>query len=126
MPVQYEFSGNLLHMSLIDSYTVQEIMETYLAALKDPLFPEGARFLFDVRQSAVLSERSAEEIKAVAHFFARHSERLGRRCAIVASDPVHYGLSRMGATFAEFLGADVKVFSNIDDAVTWLDSISVK
>ena len=95
-------------------------METYEKALDDPAFPEGARFLFDVRESAVLAGRDPEEIRAIAEFLARHSERVGGRCAIVASSPVHRGLSLMGATFADFFGATVEVFADPAEAISWL------
>ncbi len=56
MSVRYTFSGNLLRVNLEDTYTLDEMMNTFMDALNDPLFPENARFLLDVRQSSVLAE----------------------------------------------------------------------
>ena len=70
MPVRYTFSGNLFRVNLEGSYTPEEIMETFMNALNDPLFPEDARFLLDVRKSSELSERSYSDIRSVAQFFA--------------------------------------------------------
>ncbi len=120
MPVRYTLSGNLFRMDLEGAYTPQDIFHAFEAALNDPSFPKGARFLFDVRRSAELATREAEKIKEVAEFFAARSESVGNRCAIVATSPVHIGLSRMGATFAGLQGAQVRVFSSEEDAIAWL------
>ena len=129
MPVRYTFSGNLFRVNLEDAYPLDEIMSTFKAAIQDPLFPENARFLLDVRQSAVLEERSYQDIRTIAHFFADHSDCVGGCCAIVADKNVHYGLSRLGATLAEFKGARVEVFKDLPEAVLWLgglDNITLK
>ena len=120
MPVRYTFSGNLFRMNLEGSYTPEDIMIAFKQALNDPLFPEGARFLLDVRKSSILSERSYNDIKSVAQFFAAHSDRVSGRCAIVADQEVHYGLSRMGATLAEIKGAKIEVFRDINEAILWI------
>jgi hypothetical protein len=122
MPVRYSFSGNLFRVNLEGSYTPEELMKTFMDAQDDPLFPEGAHFLLDVRNSSELSERSYEDIRSVAKFFAAHSDRVSGRCAIVADKDVHYALSRMGATFAETAGARVEVFKDISTAILWLSS----
>lgn len=121
MPVRYTFSGNLFRVNLEGSYTPEEIMETFMNALNDPLFPEDARFLLDVRKSSELSERSYSDIRSVAQFFAAHSDRVSGQCAIVADKEVHYGLSRMGATLAETSGARVEVFRDINAAILWIE-----
>ena len=124
MPVRYSFSGNLFRMVLEGSYAPEDIIQTYQAALRDPAFPEDARFLFDVRESLELAERNVKDIKAVAQYLAKHSDEVGNRCAIVASQPVHYGLSRMAAVYAEAGGAEVNVFSNTEDAISWLGAVT--
>lgn len=121
MPVRYTFSGNLFRLNLEGSYTPEEIMKMFMNALDDPLFPEEARFLLDVRKSSVLSERSFNDIKSVAQFFAAHSDRVSGHCAIVADKEVHYGLSRMGASLAEIRGTKVEVFRDINEAILWIE-----
>lgn len=122
MPVGYTFSGNLFRVNLKGSYTPEEMMKTFMNALNDPLFPKDARFLLDVRESSELSKRSHDDIRSVAQFFVAHSDRVSGRCAIVVDKEIHYGLSRMGATFAEIGGAEVEVFKNISEAILWLGS----
>jgi hypothetical protein len=117
MPVRYDFEGNLFRVVVEGSYSTGEIMETFLEALEDPAFPEDARFLFDVRASSVLASRDPENIRAVAESFASHAKRVGGRCAILTGTPVRRGLGLMGATFADFTGATVEVFSDPDETV---------
>ena len=57
---------------------------------------------------------------AVAEYFGEHSDRVGNRCAIVAAMPVHFGMSRMGAAIAEIGGAEVQVFTTVEDTLSWL------
>jgi hypothetical protein len=123
MPVKYRFSKNLFIVTLKGSYTPEEMMTTFLKALDDPSFPKNAQFLMDVRESSELGKRDVGVIRAVAQFFATHSERVGYRCAIVANKTVHYGQSRMAAAFAEIDGATVEVFIEVDDAISWLKSV---
>ena len=125
MPIRYTFSGNLFRMNLEGAYTPEDMMKTFKQALNDPLFPEDASFLLDVRKSSVLSERSYNDIKSVAQFFAAHSDRVSGRCAIVADQEIHYGLSRMGATLAEIKGASIEVFRDIKEAMLWISGDSI-
>ena len=52
----------------------------------------------------------------------KHCGKIGPRCAVVATQPIHYGLTRMGASFANFLGAQIEVFVDVDAAISWLES----
>jgi hypothetical protein len=42
--------------------------------------------------------------------------------AVVATDPWIYGVSRMYAVFAEFIGANVGSFETFDEAEAWLNA----
>ena len=120
MPVRYSFEGRLFRIDLEGSYTPQDMMESLEAGLADPLFPEDARFLLDVRESNELAQRPAEQIRTIAEFFALRAERVGNCCAILTGSPVQYGLARVGAAAIESLGVDVEVLSSFDEALTWL------
>jgi hypothetical protein len=120
MPVRYSFLGNLVRMDLEGTYSTEDIIRTFNAALSDPDFPGEPRFLLDVTRSAVLAERDAESVRAIAQYFAEHSPRAGTRLAIIATEPVHFGLARMGAAVAELGGAEVEVLTTIEDALSWL------
>lgn len=74
--------------------------------------------LFDVRHSS--ENRSADELRAVAAEVAGAGDLLTGRCAVVAADPLHYGLGRMFAVFAEGLGLAADVFPDVPAAEAWL------
>lgn len=122
MTVHYTITGNLFRLHMEGNYTPEDIIETYNAALKDPRLPKDARFIFDVSKSEEMATRETAVIKSIARYFAEHSDIVGRRCAILAVKPVHFGLSRMAATVAELRGAEVRVFNNEADAISWLNS----
>ena len=120
MPVKYTLSGNLFRMDMEGTYAPEEIIQTFEAALNDPDFPTNPQFLFDVTRSVDLAKRDSATIRGIAEYLGQHSNRVGNRCAIVANQPVLFGLSRMAATIAEMNGANVKVFSTADEALSWL------
>ena len=122
MPVRYTFSGNLFTLIMDGSYSIEDIKKTFLVALDDPSFPKNVKFLYDVRKSTILSTRPSEDIKKVAQYYVEYSDKVGRKCAVIASKPVHYGLCRMGASFAEIKGAFVEVFSDEKKALAWLNA----
>jgi hypothetical protein len=120
MPVEYSFSGNLFRVDFVGSYTPEDVIEAFDAALIDPAFPARPKFLLDVRRSAVLESRRPEEIRMIAEHYAKHADKVGNQCAILATSQIHYGLSSMGKAYAELRGAKAKVFTKMDDALAWL------
>lgn len=122
MPVSYGIAGDRFHLVMEGSYSPADIKQVFLRALEDPAFPERPRFVFDVSRSDVLAERSADQIRAMVRFLSENAERFGRRCAVVVSRPVQYGLSRMGTAFVGSDDVEVEVFTDIDDAFAWLDT----
>ena len=120
MPVSYRFDGDLFRMDFEGEYTIEELMQTYATALRDPAFPQSARFLMDVTGSSSLATRSADDIQAVADFLGPRASRFGSRCAICAPKPVQFGLMRMAQVFGERHGVETSVFASLDQALAWL------
>lgn len=122
MAVSYSFQKNVLRMEFAGIYPPDAILETFKEALADPAFPrKNARLLLDVNRSESLAERSVEDLRRVAEYFAQNADRVGRRCAIVAESTVHFGLMRMAVVFAEMYDAEARVFKGEDEAVLWLN-----
>ena len=120
MPVRYEFEGQLFRMSFEGSYSTDEVLEAYTAALADPAFPSDARFLMDVTRSTSLAKRTSEDIQRVADFLGPQAGRIGSRCAIYAAEPIHFGLMRMAQVFGETHGVETAVFYEVAPALEWL------
>ena len=74
--------------------------------------------LFDIRASD--EDRSPDELRGVADLVATHRDVHTGRCAMVAADPLHYGLARMAAVFFETHGFEAAVFRDLDAAEAWL------
>jgi hypothetical protein len=103
-------------------YPSDAIIEAFEEALADPAFPpKNARLLLNVNRSESLADRSVEDLRRVAEYFAHRADRVGRRCAIVAESAVHFGLMRMAVVFAEMYDAEARVFKKEDEAVLWLN-----
>jgi hypothetical protein len=109
-------------MEFEGTYPPDAIIDAFEQALADPAFPaDSARLLLNVNRSQSLADRSVDDLRRVAEYLARRSDRVGRRCAIVAESAVHFGLMRMAVVFAESHGAEARVFKAEDEAVLWLN-----
>jgi len=120
MPVTYEFEGDLLILTMAGTYSGNEVLRTYVAALEDPACPPRVEILVDVSRSESLASRGAEELQAMNELAAPYADRIGRRYAVVASPGVLFGMSRMGTTFSEAVGITGRVFTSRAAALEWL------
>lgn len=93
-----------------------QVLEAALATAAEQ--GSGWGLLFDIRSSS--ENRSADELRGVAEVIARHRDALSGQCAILAADPLHYGLARMFGVFAESLGLTAMVFRTEAEALAWL------
>ena len=122
MPVSYSFNANILRMEFEGFYSSETIIESFEEALSDPQFPaHNARLLLNVNRSESLVDRSVDDLRRVAEYFAQRADRVGRRCAIVAETAVHFGLMRMAVVFADSYEAEARVFKKEDEAIQWLN-----
>ena len=123
MSVTYTLEEDLVWLHHDDDYTTDDVRQALVAALADVNLPQDRRkFLMDVTQSRSLAERSADDVKSMAAFFASHADALHGRLAILATEGLYYGMMRMAAAYAECSNLATKVFSDCDAAVAWLHS----
>lgn len=120
MPVRSVLEGDLLTIELTGTYVPPDILRTFAAALDDPACPPRVAVLIDVTRSESLATRPAEDIRAVARHLGTFAERIGGRCAVVATSEVHFGLSQMGATHSAAVGVEARVFRDRESARAWL------
>ena len=96
-----------------------ELLDAYAVIVGDPEFSAATRGLVDLRHGSV-DELTTVDVQTFAHLPAlpRQSEM---RLAVVATDPVAYGMSRMYAMFREnTLAGEARVFRDYDEAMSWL------
>ena len=120
MPVTYAWGGALLRMNLVGTYEPEDILREFVTALADMSGAEKVALLVDTTKSEVLGTRTPGQIRLVAQALAPYSERIGGRCAVVATEDIHFGLSRMGSVYSESVGVETEVFRTEDEALAWL------
>ena len=120
MPVVHAWEGTLLRMSFVGTYEPGDIIRQLEEALTEAPPLEKIALLVDTTRSEVLGTRSPSQIRHVAQALAPYAERIGGRCAIVAREDIHFGLSRMGSVYSESVGVETEVFRTDDEALAWL------
>ena len=121
MSVTYSLIGPLLRLNLEGEYEPGDIIAQFLAGLADPRCPEKVALLLDVTQSESLETRAPQDIRRVAEYLGPYRERIGGRCAVVATRDLHFGLSSMGTAYIEGIGVEAAVFRDPKSALEWLD-----
>ena len=120
MPVTWSLDGDLLRLNLEGHYQPTDIIDAFLSALADRRCPPEVSLLLDTTGSQSLDVRSSGQIRHVAEYLGPYRERIRRRCAIVVSTDLHFGLSRMGSAYSESVGVDARVFRSTAEALEWL------
>jgi hypothetical protein len=91
--------------------------------VEDERFRAGMLVLLDHTKLDV-GELSSEDVHAIANDFARHRAQL--QCvtiALVAPEPVQFGLARMSVALAEPATPRIRVFTARAAALDWLRQI---
>jgi len=112
--VLFTTTGDIEHRSALDT------LRAGLAAAAESPAPHGWHLLFDISQST--ENRDPNELRNIARAIAERRSALSGRCAIVAVDPLHYGLSRMFGVFMSGLGFEVHVCNDLGAAILWLNT----
>ena len=120
MPITFHFSDHIIWITLSGQYSLEDGLQTYSAILRDPAFNEGMDLLFDARESKV--NPSLAQVKERVVFLRSVVHHSSGRMAIVVSDALRYGLSRMLSTYAQMRGMNIDVFRDVEEALCWLGS----
>src|SRR5262249_24842211 len=121
MSVTYRINDDVVEMTLNGTSTPDDVIKEFHKALEDSATPEEFVLLLDVRNSTSLAMRPTAEIIRVAEYLGPFQDRV-KRCAVVATENIHFGLSRLGAVYSETAGVMTSVFRDKDEAVNWLHS----
>ena len=103
-------------------FTHDEIVETINRCVRDPEFRPGFKVLSDhtavkVPVTPSQAKQMVEHLVNLADAFA------GTRWAAVTSLPASYGMMRMVSVHAERVPLEVQIFSSLEEAEAWLDSV---
>jgi hypothetical protein len=116
--VRWWLEDRVLVVRTGEHFTTQDLTQAFMEAVQSTVFDGPLPVLFDNRHSA--ERATGQEIRARAERIGAHPQLFGPRIAVVVSDALHYGLARMGGSFAEPAGLDVQVFQTPDEAMAWL------
>lgn len=119
MPVSYRIHDDMVELTLEGENSPDAVMEIFDEALDDPKTPQQFALFVDVRKSTSLATRPTSDIIRVAEHLGPHKERV-TRCAVLATENVHFGLSRLGAVYSETAGVMTSVFRDKEEALAWL------
>ena len=120
MAIQHRQEGSIAVVAAAGRYTAAELRDAIDAALAAFGAETAAGLLLDLSASESVSERTTEDLRAMALFFASRAGRFSSRLAMVAVTDVAYGLMRMGAVTAESQGVAAHVFRDYGSARRWL------
>ena len=88
------------------------------AEMRQSSDPRGWHLLFDISEST--ENRESNEMQNIAAVIQARRQSLSGRCAVVATDPLHFGLARMFASYLESLGVEAMVKRDKGLAEDWL------
>ena len=112
-------AGVILH-TVTERLTMDAIRAAFAAVIADPLYRKDMPAVWDMR-SADAAQMSSEKILKIIDFFKGHQEqRSGHKVAIVASNDLTFGLSRMYEFRASELNAEIEVFRDFKKAWRWV------
>jgi hypothetical protein len=121
MSVTYRINDDVVEITLNGTSAPDDVIQEFHKALEDDATPEEFVLLVDVRNSTSLATRPTAEIIRVAEYLGPFQDRV-KRCAVLATEKVHFGLGRLGAVYSETAGVMTSVFRDKDEAVDWLHS----
>ena len=122
MDLAYELTANTILFTTVGDVEHRgalDILKEGLAAGAATPIPNGWHLLFDIRQST--ENRDPNELRSTASKIANYRASLSGYCAVVAADPLHYGLARMFSVFMGGLGFEAMVFHCLEEAKQWLN-----
>jgi len=119
MPVTYRLQDDVVTIALEGENSPDAVIQCFHEALEDPAVPAQFFLMLDVHKSTSLATRPTPEIIRVAEYIGPFKDRV-TRCAVLATENVQFGLSRLGAVYSETAGVMTSVFRDRDEAVSWL------
>lgn len=101
----------------------KEDLACFSAVLGDPAYRAGMGLLLDYRTRK--SVATTEQVKEFVEAGAKLREALGdSRLAVVVSEEIAYGMSRMYSMLAEGESIPTRSFRDVDEAMRWLEEAS--
>ncbi len=121
MGLTYDYDGDTLRIVGEGDYTTQDLRDLLVAVISDPRSMPGMSTLMDIRRSE--ATRTNEELVSLVDFLGSKRDRaVPLRYAVVTTDDLRFGLSRMISVYVERYSVDLRAFRDIESAELWLRS----
>ncbi len=120
MPVGWEIRGPVLVLTVSGDYQFAEMKQAVAEALVHRDFRPGMSLLLDGRRSE--SKLTGNEVRSRAEWVASlgRSGFSSRSAVVIPPLPHRFGLARMAAANIQLLGAEMRIFQNMEEALRWL------
>ena len=120
MPVSSEFQEGIFIVTPTGAYEADELVDVIRGGYTAPQFADNTHVLVDTRQSA--ANPSSEQVqqtcrRIVGQCPAGHK---GKWALVTGTDPLRFGIGRMGSLVMKNLGISVEVFTEMDAALTYM------
>ena len=102
-----EFQGRRLAIVLDGEHDLAPLRRVLAEALDDPRFEAPMRIVIDASRSR--ANPPVSEIRDIIEYFLRIRDRFEPEWTVVVTDPLRYGLARMGSAFADAHGLSINV-----------------
>jgi len=122
MPIELHVDrqAGIVHIEATGIVTAEELVDSVPRLMSHPDFRPGMAHLFDLT-SAEDTDVTADELRELARVFVGHLDELQTsRLAVVAKDPVLFGVSRMYEAFANLQPVPMRVMRDRDESLEWL------
>lgn len=106
--VRCEMIGGVLTLRTGEEYTFHEVLRVIRTALDETATDRATPLLIDICESR--ETRSRQELVALANLIETAQGLLHHRCAVLACDPLRYGVAREFSGWAASKGIEVRVF----------------
>ena len=122
MPIPHRREGDIAIVAPAGEYDVRELRSAFEAVFALFSSDSARGLMLDLSRSESLGDRSAQDVRNMAHFVSSFADRYGHRFAMVAPFDLAFGLMRLGSVITESQGVTTRVFREYDAAMEWLTS----
>lgn len=120
MSVSSEIQNGILVVTLVGEYELDELVEAITRGYADPNFAETTPVLVDSRQSSANPSSDAVRQLCRRVIGRRPPGHSGKWAIVTGTDPLRFGIGRMGSLTMESLGVSVQVFTELNSALTYV------
>ena len=124
MPVSSEFQDGIFRITPVGDYQSDDLVAAITQGYSNPKFVQTTPLLVDTRQSA--ANPSSDDVQQTCRRILGHRPpgHIGKWAIVTGTDPLRFGIGRMGSLTMQSLGVPVEVFTEMAPALAYVRSQS--